>query len=105
MRIGLVSDCEGNVAALEAALHALKTYTPDVLVHAGDILNCPFSPDPPSETIALLQAEQVRAITGTHDRYLIDWGTSRWPHTLWMRLRRLILSAPGSTMSQRLRHN
>jgi hypothetical protein len=21
-------------------------------------------------------------------RYLLDWGTSRWAHTLWMRLRR-----------------
>jgi predicted phosphodiesterase len=88
MRIGLVSDCEGNVAALEAALRALKTHAPDVMVHAGDILNCPFSPDSPAETIALLRAEQVQTVTGNHDRYLIDWGTSRWPHTLWMRLRR-----------------
>ena len=56
MRIGLVSDFEGDVGALEAALAALRTYGPDVLVHAGDILNCPFSPDPPGETIALLQA-------------------------------------------------
>ncbi len=88
MRIGLVSDCEGNVAALEAALGALKTHAPDVLVHAGDVLNCPFSPDPPAETIALLRAEGVRTIAGNHDRYLVDWGTPRWPHTLWMRLRR-----------------
>lgn len=88
MRIGLVSDCEGNVAALEAALGALKAHAPDVVVHAGDILNCPFSPDAPGETLALLRAESVRAVTGNHDRYLIDWGTPRWPHTLWMRLRR-----------------
>jgi predicted phosphodiesterase len=88
MRIGLVSDCEGNVAALEAAQTALRDEAPDVLVHAGDILNCPFSPDPPAETIALLRAEGVQTVTGNHDRYLIDWGTQRWPHTLWMRLRR-----------------
>lgn len=88
MRIGLVSDCEGNVAALEAALRALAAHAPDVLVHAGDILNCPFSPDPPSETISLLKAEGVQVITGNHDRYLADWNTARWPHTLWMRLRR-----------------
>jgi predicted phosphodiesterase len=88
VRIGLVSDCEGDVAALEAALVALRRHAPDVLVHAGDILCCPFSPDPPGETIALLNAEGVQAVLGNHDRYLIDWGTPRWPHTLWMRLRR-----------------
>jgi predicted phosphodiesterase len=88
MRIGLLSDCEGNVAALEAALGALKAQAPDVLVHAGDVLKCPFSPDPPAETIALLRAEGVQTVAGNHDRYLVDWGTPRWPQTLWMRLRR-----------------
>ena len=88
MRIGLISDCEGDVVALEAALAALRTHAPDVLVHAGDILCCPFSPDPPGGTIALLKAEGVQAVLGNHDRYFVDWGTPRWPHTLWMRLRR-----------------
>ena len=88
MRIGLLSDCEGNLAALEAAIRALKTQAPDVLVHAGDVLNCPFSPDPPGETVSLLRAENVRTVAGNHDRYLSDWGTTRWPQTLWMRLRR-----------------
>jgi predicted phosphodiesterase len=88
MRIGLISDTEGNVAALEAAVAAMKRHAPDVLVFAGDVLECPFSPDPPAETIALLRAEDVRTVPGNHDRYLMDWGTPRWPHTLWMRLRR-----------------
>jgi hypothetical protein len=87
-RIALISDCEGNIAALEAALRAMKALAPDTLVVAGDILACPFSPDPPRETIALLRAENVQAVLGNNDRYLIDWGTPRWPHTLWMRLRR-----------------
>ena len=87
-RIALISDCEGNAAALEAALRAMKRHSPDRLVVAGDILACPFSPDPPGETIALLRSEGVQAIPGNQDRYLIDWGTARWPHTLWMRLRR-----------------
>jgi hypothetical protein len=52
------------------------------------LLAAPFSPDPPGETIALLRAEGVIAVSGNNDRYLIDWGTPRWPHTLWMRLRR-----------------
>jgi len=44
-----------------------------------------------------VRTEGVRTVAGNHDRYLIDWGTGRWPHTLWMRLRR---SDPaGSWMS------
>src|SRR6266487_4479300 len=93
-RIGLISDCEGNVAALAAALAAMKKHAPDILVLAGDILSCPFSPDPPGETIALLRSENILVIPGNNDRYLIDWGTARWPHTLWMRLRR---SDPAGT--------
>jgi predicted phosphodiesterase len=87
-RIALISDCEGNLAALEAALGGMKQHAPDVLVAAGDLIACPFSPDPPGQTIALLRAEGVVAVPGNNDRYLIDWGTPRWPHTLWMRLRR-----------------
>ena len=93
-RIALISDCEGNVTALQAALDAMRRHSPDVLVAAGDLIACPFSPDPPGETIALLRTEGVTAIPGNNDRYLIDWGTPRWPHTLWMRLRRS--DPPGS---------
>lgn len=87
-RIGLISDCEGNATALEAVLLALQARAPDLIVHAGDILRTPFSPDPPAATVALLQAHHVLAIPGNHDRYLLDWDTPRWAHTLWMRLRR-----------------
>jgi diadenosine tetraphosphatase ApaH/serine/threonine PP2A family protein phosphatase len=88
VRIGLFSDCEGDAAALEAVLGALEKHAPDLLICAGDILCCPFSPDPPAETIALLKAHGVVAVPGNHDPYQLDWGTSRWPQTLWMRLRR-----------------
>jgi predicted phosphodiesterase len=89
IRIGLLSDCEGSVAPLQAALRGMRRQGCDVIVYAGDILACPFSPDPPGETIGLLRAEErVRAIPGNNDRYLMDWGTPRWPQTLWMRLRR-----------------
>jgi 3',5'-cyclic AMP phosphodiesterase CpdA len=82
-RIALISDCEGNVGALGAALRSVKQHAPDLIVVAGDILASPLSPDPPSETIALLRSESVQVIPGNTDRYLLDW-----PHTLWMRLRR-----------------
>src|SRR5438094_644094 len=61
-RIALICDCEGNVAALHAALRAMKQHAPDSIVGAGDILASPFSPDPPSETIALLRSEPVESI-------------------------------------------
>src|SRR5947209_1682554 len=61
-RIALICDCEGNVAALHAALRAMKQHAPDSIVGAGDILASPFSPDPPSETIALLRSELVESI-------------------------------------------
>jgi predicted phosphodiesterase len=88
VRVGLFSDCEGNAAALEAVLAALRAHAPDLLVCAGDLLCCPSSPDPPADTVALLKTHGVLAIPGNHDRYLLDWGTPRWEHTLWMRLRR-----------------
>jgi predicted phosphodiesterase len=88
VRIGLFSDCEGNAAALEAVLAALRRAGPDVLVCAGDILTSPLSPDPPSDTIGQLRAADILAIPGNTDRYLLDWSTPRWQHTLWMRLRR-----------------
>lgn len=46
----------------------MKRHGPDLLVHAGDILECPFSPDPPGETIALLRSERVQAIPGNQER-------------------------------------
>ena len=78
-RIALISDCEGNVGALGAALRSIKQDAPYFIVVAGDILASPFSPDPPSETIALLRSESVQVIPGNTDRYLLDWGTPRWP--------------------------
>jgi len=43
-RIALISDYEGNVAALQAALRALKQDAPDSIVLAGDIIASHFRP-------------------------------------------------------------
>src|SRR5438105_9336455 len=85
-RIALISDFEGNVGALGAALRSIKQ-------HAPDFCRCwRYSRVPifrrPTETIGLLRSESVQVIPGNTDRYLLDWGTPRWLHTLWMRLRR-----------------
>ena len=59
MRIGLISDTHGSVPALEAAIGACRTANCDLIVHAGDFLSTPFSPDPPAETIAILRSDEL----------------------------------------------
>lgn len=88
MRIGLIGDTHGYVPALEASLAACRAAAPDLIVHCGDFLSTPFSPDPPGETIALLRAEGVRCICGNGEVYLRDWGTGRWDAALALRRRR-----------------
>ena len=63
MRIGLVSDSKTVRPPARGSSQAMKKHAPDVLVFAGEVLACPFSPDPPDETIALLRAEDVQTIS------------------------------------------
>jgi len=88
MRIGLIGDTHGYVPALEAAIAGCREAGVDVIIHCGDFLSTPFSPDPPDETIALLRAENVTAITGNGEIYLSNWNTPYWEATLAKRLRR-----------------
>ena len=88
MRICLIGDTHGFVPGLEAALKACGTYAPDLIVHCGDFLTAPFSPDPPAETIDLLRSESIRVVYGNNEAYLRDWGTSRWESTVAQRRRR-----------------
>jgi predicted phosphodiesterase len=82
MRIGLIGDTHGSVAELEAVLGVCRAASCDVIVHCGDFLTSPFSPDPPGQTIAILRGESVRCVVGNHERYLADWGTPRWEATV-----------------------
>jgi hypothetical protein len=88
MRIGLIGDTHGYVPALEAAIDGCRAAGVDRIVHCGDFLSVPFSPDPPDENIALLRAENVAAITGNSEIYFSHWGTPHWEATLAQRLRR-----------------
>ena len=78
MRIALIGDTHGYLPALEEVLRACRALAPDLIVHCGDFLSTPFTPDPPEETIALLQAEGIRAIIGNGEAYLRDWGTPQY---------------------------
>lgn len=85
MRLGLIGDTHGYVPALEATIAACHEARCDLIVHCGDFLTTPFSPDPPGETIAILQREGVRCVAGNNEIYLTDWGTPRWETTVAMR--------------------
>jgi hypothetical protein len=95
MRIGLLGDTHGYVTALEESIRGCREAAVDLVVHCGDFLNTPFSPDPPDEIVALLRAERVAAICGNGEIYLRDWGTDRWAATLALRLRRPDPLQPG----------
>ena len=88
MRIGLIGDTHGYMPALEAVLAGCRDAACDLIVHCGDFLSTPFSPDPPGETIALLRAENVSVVVGNGEVYLRDWGTPRWEETLALRRQR-----------------
>lgn len=88
MRIGLIGDTHGYVPALDAAVAGCRDAACDVIVHCGDFLSTPFSPDPPGESIALLRAADVRVVIGNGEAYLRDWDTPRWADTLALRRQR-----------------
>jgi hypothetical protein len=88
MRLGLIGDTHGYVPALEAAIAGCREAGVDQIVHCGDFLSAPFSPDPPDETIAVLRAENITAITGNGEIYLSHWNTPAWEATLAQRMRR-----------------
>lgn len=88
MRICLIGDTHGFVPGLEAAVGACRRHAPDRIVHCGDFLTSPFSPDLPGETMDLLRAEGVDVIYGNNEAYLRDWGTPCWDATVAARRRR-----------------
>jgi predicted phosphodiesterase len=62
MRIAVLSDVHGNLAALEAVLAALKPF--DALWQLGDIVG--YGPQP-DEVVALLAHEGAVGVRGNHD--------------------------------------
>ncbi|HEV7260310.1 MAG TPA: metallophosphoesterase family protein [Bosea sp. (in: a-proteobacteria)] len=67
MRIGVIADIHGNVAALEAVLDRLQHASPDMIINLGD---CASGPLWPAETVSLLRATEMLHVRGNHDRAL-----------------------------------
>jgi predicted phosphodiesterase len=74
MRIAILADVHGNLAALEAALAAVERLRPDRLVVAGDVVN--GGPDSAAcwERVKVLGCPVLR---GNHERYVFDFGGER----------------------------
>jgi predicted phosphodiesterase len=74
MRIAIIADIHGNLAALEAALAEVAVLKPDLLIVAGDVVD--GGPDSAAcwERVKALRCPMLR---GNHERYLFDYGTPR----------------------------
>lgn len=69
MRIAIVSDIHGNLAALEAVEADIRRRGVDRVVNLGDSLSGPLLP---LETAQFLMARGWLTLAGNHDRYLLD---------------------------------
>ena len=69
MRLAIVSDIHGNLAALETVLADLPARAPDAVVNLGD---CVSSPLWPRETLELLETLRWPTVRGNHDRWLVE---------------------------------
>lgn len=101
MRIGLIGDSHGFVPALETAIAACRAAGVDVLVHCGDAITCPFSPDPPGESIALIRAEGIPTVAGNHDMIVRAWGTLEWEAVMALRM---VRGYPVGSWVERVAH-
>jgi predicted phosphodiesterase len=70
MRIALLSDIHGNLAALEAVEQDLLKRGVDAVVNLGDSLSGPLLP---RETAAFLMARDWVQLAGNHERQLLEY--------------------------------
>lgn len=71
MRIAIVSDIHGNLAALEAVVKDFTTRDVDAVINLGDSLSGPLMP---LETAQFLMAQEWTQIAGNHERQLLTLG-------------------------------
>jgi len=67
MKLAIVSDVHGNLAALEAVLEDLSASNPDQVVHGGDLV---FNGPHPAECLDLIREQGWLGIVGNTDQAL-----------------------------------
>jgi predicted phosphodiesterase len=74
MRLAIISDIHGNLAALRAVLEDIARRGTDEIVNLGDSLSGPLQP---METAELLMAQRWVQLSGNHERQLVDFSPER----------------------------
>lgn len=69
LKIGVIADAHGNLAALEAVRDAMTVAAPDLVVNLGDLVSGPFDPGASAE---LQMRSGYHTIAGNHERQLQD---------------------------------
>lgn len=69
MKLAVISDIHGNIAALDAVLADIGRRDVDLIVNLGDSLSGPFDAVATADRLMALELPTVR---GNHDRFLID---------------------------------
>lgn len=65
MRIAVISDIHGNLPALEAAWRSVATFSPDMTVCLGDLVQFGPSPD---QVVSFIRTHGVETVQGNCDR-------------------------------------
>lgn len=69
MKLAVISDIHGNLAALEAVLDDIARQGVDVTVNLGDVLSGPLDA---LEVADRLMALDLPTVRGNHDRFIVD---------------------------------
>jgi predicted phosphodiesterase len=69
LKIGVIADAHGNLAALEAVMAAMGAAAPDMVVNLGDLVSGPFDPAGSAE---IQMRSGYLTIAGNHERQLQD---------------------------------
>jgi putative phosphoesterase len=75
MRIAIVADIHGNLAALEAVVRDIDRRGVDAVANLGDSLSGPLLP---LETAQFLMAQDWVHLAGNHERQLLTQGPGQW---------------------------
>lgn len=78
MKLAIVSDVHGNLAALDAVLADLDRLAPDRIVHGGDLV---FNGPRPAECLAAIRERGWEGIVGNTDELL--WARPDQPAVRW----------------------